>query len=143
MRLWSLHPKYLDAKGLTALWREGLLAQKVLQGETKGYRNHPQLLRFKECPDCQGAIGTYLHYVWQEGTRRNYNFSREKILFYGEDIKLEVTRGQVFYEFILLLEKLKTRDKGKYGELFSIKEVDVHPMFSVKEGIVESWERVH
>jgi len=30
MRLWSLHPRYLDAKGLVALWREGLLAQKVL-----------------------------------------------------------------------------------------------------------------
>ncbi|WP_368086417.1 pyrimidine dimer DNA glycosylase/endonuclease V [Nitrosomonas sp. Nm34] len=26
MRLWSIHPKYLDAKGLLALWREGLQA---------------------------------------------------------------------------------------------------------------------
>jgi len=25
MRLWTLHPKYLDARGLVALWREGLL----------------------------------------------------------------------------------------------------------------------
>lgn len=32
MRLWSLHPSYLDAVGLVALWREGLLARKVLQG---------------------------------------------------------------------------------------------------------------
>jgi hypothetical protein len=32
MRLWSLHPRYLDAKGLQAVWREGLLAKKVLQG---------------------------------------------------------------------------------------------------------------
>jgi hypothetical protein len=29
-RIWSLHPKYLDARGLVALWREGLLAQAVL-----------------------------------------------------------------------------------------------------------------
>ena len=36
MRLWSLHPRYLDAKGLVALWREGLLAQAVLKGQTKG-----------------------------------------------------------------------------------------------------------
>lgn len=35
MRLWTLHPKYLDTKGLVALWREALLAQKVLQGKQK------------------------------------------------------------------------------------------------------------
>jgi carboxyl-terminal processing protease len=29
MRLWSLHPKYLDAQGLVALWREALLAKAV------------------------------------------------------------------------------------------------------------------
>lgn len=43
MRLWSLHPQYLDAKGLVALWREGLLAQAVLAGQTRGYKRHPQL----------------------------------------------------------------------------------------------------
>ncbi|MFP3226243.1 MAG: pyrimidine dimer DNA glycosylase/endonuclease V [Sulfolobaceae archaeon] len=32
MRLWSIHPKYLDTQGLLGLWREGLLAQKVLLG---------------------------------------------------------------------------------------------------------------
>jgi hypothetical protein len=36
MRLWTLHPKYLDARGLVALWREALLAQKVLRGATRG-----------------------------------------------------------------------------------------------------------
>ena len=41
MKLWSIHPKYLDAKGLVALWREALLAQKVLDGKTEGYKNHP------------------------------------------------------------------------------------------------------
>jgi Pyrimidine dimer DNA glycosylase (EC 3.2.2.17)/DNA-(apurinic or apyrimidinic site) lyase (EC 4.2.99.18) len=51
MRLWSIHPKYLDVQGLLGLWREGLLAQKVLLGETKGYRNHPQLIRFKRTSD--------------------------------------------------------------------------------------------
>jgi hypothetical protein len=34
MRLWSLHPKHLDRQGLLAVWREGLLAQEVLRGET-------------------------------------------------------------------------------------------------------------
>ena len=37
MRLWSLHPRCLDAKGLVALWREGLLAQEVLRGKTRDY----------------------------------------------------------------------------------------------------------
>ncbi|MGA2330816.1 MAG: pyrimidine dimer DNA glycosylase/endonuclease V [Syntrophales bacterium] len=46
MRLWSLHPGYVDARGLVALWREGMLARKVLQHQTKGYKNHLQLHRF-------------------------------------------------------------------------------------------------
>lgn len=63
MRLWSLHPVYLDSKGLVALWREGLLAKKVLQGRTKGYKNHPQLLRFKTLDDSINAISLYLKNV--------------------------------------------------------------------------------
>ena len=59
MRLWSLHPKYLDARGLVALWREALLAQAVLRGETRGYRHHPQLARF----DDVGAIAQYLSLI--------------------------------------------------------------------------------
>ena len=51
MRLWTLHPRYLDARGLVALWREALLAQKVLRGKTRGYRAHPQLQRFREQAD--------------------------------------------------------------------------------------------
>jgi len=43
MRIWSLHPKYLDSKGMVALWREALLAKQVLLNKTKGYKNHPQL----------------------------------------------------------------------------------------------------
>ncbi|MFZ2406304.1 MAG: pyrimidine dimer DNA glycosylase/endonuclease V [Methylobacter sp.] len=37
--------------GLLALWREALLAQKVLRGESRGYRHHPQLARFRELVD--------------------------------------------------------------------------------------------
>lgn len=66
MRLWTLHPKYLDRQGLLALWREGLLAQAVLAGKTKGYRNHPQLIRFKSARDPLAAIGCYLTIVHRE-----------------------------------------------------------------------------
>ena len=58
MRLWTLHPRYLDRQGLVALWREALLAQKVLQGQTTGYRHHPQLVRFRAMPDPVAVRGT-------------------------------------------------------------------------------------
>ena len=74
MRLWTLHPKYLDRQGLLGLWREGLLAQAVLQGKTKGYRHHPQLARFQMHPDPVQAIAHYLREVHEEATRRGYNF---------------------------------------------------------------------
>jgi len=55
VRLWSVHPEYLDSRGLVALWREALLAQAVLRGETRGYRRHPRLARFRARPDPTAA----------------------------------------------------------------------------------------
>ena len=75
MRIWSIHPKYLDWKGLGAQWREALLAQKVLQGETKGWRNHPQLNRFKEHPEPLKAVGYYLVQIHIESQKRDYNYN--------------------------------------------------------------------
>jgi len=79
MRLWSIHPGYLDSKGLVALWREGLLAQNVLRGQTQGYRNHPQLLRFRRTGHGEIAIAYYLWHVAAEVDKRNYNFEKKKL----------------------------------------------------------------
>ncbi|HLW43123.1 MAG TPA: pyrimidine dimer DNA glycosylase/endonuclease V, partial [Candidatus Acidoferrales bacterium] len=78
MRLWSLHPSHLDGKGLVALWREGLLAQNVLRGKTKGYRFHPQLNRFRATKKPVIAIGTYLRAVAEEAKSRGYSFDASK-----------------------------------------------------------------
>ncbi|HKP71977.1 MAG TPA: pyrimidine dimer DNA glycosylase/endonuclease V [Pyrinomonadaceae bacterium] len=140
MRLWTVHPKYLDTKGLLAAWREGLLAQKVLQGATKGYRNHPQLTRFKSSPDPVGAIAAYLRGVYEEASGRGYKFGADKISpaeFGGE---LPCTRGQLLYEWNHLKEKLRTRDVKKYGEVCGVAEPEAHPLFEIVEGEVEAWE---
>ena len=79
MRLWTLHPKYLDAKGLVALWREALLAQEVLRGETRGYKHHPQLLRFAKMNNPPAALAAYLKAVHDEAVRRGYKFNTSKI----------------------------------------------------------------
>lgn len=142
MRLWSLHPKYLDAKGLVALWREGLLAQKVLFGKTKGYKNHPQLNRFYECSDPVGAISKYLFYVLKDAQSRNYNFNQEKISATKFSLKIKVTEGQLQYEYKHLLKKLKVRDPNKYEELLKVKNIKPHPLFVIVKGDVEDWEIV-
>ena len=79
MRIWSVHPKYLDKKGLVALWRESLLAKHVLEDKTKGYKNHPQLNRFKQHQQPLHAINYYLSIVQEEATKRGYRFNQEKI----------------------------------------------------------------
>ena len=143
MRLWSIHPKYLDTKGLLGLWRESLLAQKVLLGETKGYKNHPQLIRFKQTKDSILYIGTYLYYVYLEGERRGYKFDKSKIIKYDLNIeKIPIKEGQVKYEFNHLLKKLKERDYRKYEEIKDSKNIEVHPIFYVIPGGIEEWEKV-
>ncbi len=140
MRLWSINPCYLDAKGLVALWRESLLAQKVLQGKTKGYKNHPQLIRFKNSRNPVGVIANYLRCIVDEADNRGYSFDRSKIInkrFIG---KLAVTSGQLNYEFNHLLSKLKERDNDLYNKLCKVKKIDLHPIFYEVKGKVEDWE---
>lgn len=143
MRLWSLHPKYLDVKGLVALWREGLLAQKVLQGKTKGYKNHPQLIRFNDTPNPVVAIACYLSCVVKEADSRGYNFDSTKIDKKLSSCKIPVTKGQIDYEFTHLLQKLKTRDPEKYKKLKEVKRIQLHAMFERKAGAIESWEVIN
>jgi hypothetical protein len=140
MRLWSIHPAYLDVKGLVALWREGLLAQNVLQGNTKGYKNHPQLRRFKNTENPIGAIAGYLKYVADEADIRSYRFDRSKIINKKFKGKLPVTTGQLKYEFTHLLGKLKKRDCELYNQLGRVKKIEPHPVFNKVNGDVEDWE---
>jgi len=140
MRLWSIHPEYLDVKGLVALWREGLLAQKVLLGETRGYKNHPQLHRFKELENSLGVIASYLRYVDEEAKKRGYNFDSNKIIAETITGNILVTSGQVEYEFKHLLNKLKLRDHELYEKLKMTKNIKLHPLFEQQEGGIEQWE---
>ena len=142
MRIWSIHPQYLDAIGLVALWREALLAQKVLAGATQGYRSHPQLARFKRQPDPLGAIGVYLVPVYEEANHRGYHFDRKKIGLEHFSEAIPVTQGQLLYEWKHLLAKLERRDLGRYTELVGLEAPVAHPLFRVVPGQVEEWERM-
>ena len=140
MRIWSIHPKYLDTKGIVALWRETLLAKNVLEGNTKGYKNHPQLIRFKATDNPVEAINQYLAEIWEEATRRGYNFDRNKIDFDFKKIKIEVTIGQMDYEFNHLLKKLELRDRARFDQYKNLNSVDSAQIFKEIEGEIEKWE---
>jgi hypothetical protein len=142
MRIWSLHPQYLDAKGLVALWRETLLAKHVLEGRTKGYKNHPQLNRFKACKDPLNAINFYLSEVHVEAEKRGYHFDAGKINWKLKKTKLRVTDGQLQYEWMHLKRKLKVRDPKKYSTVRSLGKPRTHALFKVVRGPIAPWEVV-
>uniref|UniRef100_UPI0032180E43 pyrimidine dimer DNA glycosylase/endonuclease V n=1 Tax=uncultured Draconibacterium sp. TaxID=1573823 RepID=UPI0032180E43 len=142
MRIWSLHPKYLDTKGLVALWRETLLAKHVLTEQTKGYKNHPQLNRFKAASTPVDFIHQYLAEVYNEAISRGYNFNKSKIDWNFEPGSLTVTTGQIEFEKLHLLKKLQIRDPEKYKFLLSEKDWLPHPLFRVVKGEIENWEIV-
>ena len=141
MRLWSLHPKYLDARGLVACWREGLLARKVLEGNTRGYRNHPQLQRFRDGGDATRLIDTYLHALVDEAEARGYNFDRTKLGSALDGVMLDVTDGQMLYEFEHLRAKLAIRGPARLQQIADVELPLPHPLFRVVPGDVENWER--
>jgi Pyrimidine dimer DNA glycosylase len=142
MRLWTLHPEYLDAQGLVALWREALLAREVLRGRTQGYRHHPQLQRFRSCGSPRSAINRYLAIVWAEAQSRGYKFDRTKL---GRNVavqRIPVTDGQLQYEWRWLLDKLRRRTPIVYRRALEVSAPKVHPLFKVVSGPVAEWENV-
>lgn len=141
MRLWSLHPRHLDPQGLVALWREGLLARAVLHGQTRGYRMHPQLDRFKAHPQPKRAIDAYLAVVQEEATARGYRFDRGKLGRIHRVAPIEVTRGQLDHEWTHLLRKLEARNPALHAR-WRDAAAEAHPLFVLVEGGMADWERV-
>lgn len=154
MRLWSLHPRLLDRQGLTACWREALLAQAVLAGRTRGYRNHPQLDRFRATADPIAAVGSYLAAIADEAEARGYRFDRTKIDASGgdgasvthggsvaRDGTIPVTDGQLSFEWRHLASKLAVRSPAWLPDP-GPGTPSHHPLFHVVAGHVEPWERV-
>jgi hypothetical protein len=137
MRLWSLHPAVLDRVGLVALWREGLLARKVLTGATHGYRSHPQLTRFRACAAPVSTMDAYLHAVQREATRRGYSFDASKLGPKLQVDQIPVTTGQLDYEMEHLFRKVMSRAPDWAKQV----SADPHPLFVVTDGGVEHWER--
>jgi hypothetical protein len=129
----------LDAAGLVALWREGLLAQKVLLGQTKGYRFHPQLERFRASKNPVAAISTYLWAVVDEASARGYSFDATKIAMRRQAVAIPVTQGQLEFEREHLKKKLRVRDRAKYRKLNTTRPKP-HPKLRVVTGRLEPWE---
>ncbi|MYH02523.1 MAG: DNA lyase [Nitrospira sp. SB0675_bin_23] len=141
MRLWSIHPQYLDPRGLVALWREGLLAQAVLRGETTGYKHHPQLLRFRMQSSPIAYIAEYLRSVHEESIKRGYRFDARKIARSRTSKQIDVSRGQIDFEWQHLMKKLETRAPKWREKLMTVTPPIPHPLFRVKPSSIADWER--
>lgn len=162
MRIWSLHPCLLDRRALVACWRETLLAQKVLRGLTRGYTNHPQLIRFRAHPQPLEAVAAYLSGLADEADARGYSFNRALIGAgksvgkncadkaenpYASVSLIPVPLGQLEYELAFLQHKVAGRDPewehrlserlAARGELAAC----AHPLFEVVPGTIEPWEK--
>lgn len=143
MRLWSIHPKYLDTKWLLASWREWLLARNVLLWNTKWYKKHPQLIRFKASFDKIKSIDAFLYQIYLESKNRWYNFDISKIELIKEEWIINVTKWQIKYEFKHLLSKLELRDLDRYNKYLKEKNIEINPIFKIINWDVEEWEKIN
>ncbi len=141
MRLWSLHPKYLDPAGLVAVWREALLAQAVLRGRTAGYRHHPQLVRFREYGSPVKAVNGYLAGIWREASSRGYRFDRSRFRDPHLASAIPIATGQLRHEAGWLKSKLAARCPDMLFRLPATGHPEPHPLFRVVDGPVAVWER--
>lgn len=141
MRLWTIHPQYLDPQGLVALWREALLARAVLRGRTRGYRHHPQLERFRAQASPRFAINAYLAAIHAEAKTRGYCFNEGKIGPQRSVPTISATTGQVSHEWQHLLRKLSVRSPVLHRRWRAVRVPQCHPLFVRVRGPIEPWER--
>src|ERR1700686_4315760 len=141
MRLWTIHPQYLDPHGFVSLWGEALLARAVLRGQTRGYRHHPQLERFRAhaLPRC--AISAYLAAVHSEATARGYAFDKRKIGPLRSIDSISATTGQISFEWRHLMAKLAVRNRELSRQWRTVRVPLCHPLFTPVPGLIEQWER--
>ena len=153
---------------LVACWRETLLAQKVLRGLTRGYTNHPQLIRFRAHPQPLEAVAAYLSGLADEADARGYSFNRA-LIDAGEDstsehgagnnsadkaespyasvARIPVPLGQLEYELAFLQHKVAGRDpewEHQLSERLAARgklAACAHPLFEVVPGTIEPWEK--
>jgi len=130
----------LDSRGLVALWREALLAQAVLGGQTSGYTRHPQLIRFRDSPSPLASIASYLHAVQTEATLRGYRFDATKIISEQKAAPILTTCGQLEYEWGHLITKLHIRDPSWLDNFISLTLPLPHPLFQLIPGPIADWE---
>jgi hypothetical protein len=141
MRLWTIHPRYLDAKGLVAAWREGLLAQRVLADDTRGYRHHPQLIRFRATEDPARSIAAFLVPIAREATARGYIFNDALILASPAEERIPATSGQLLFEWSHLGRKLVHRAPEWLRRWEGLANPDPHPLFEIEHGEIAPWEK--
>nr|MDA3929795.1 hypothetical protein [Prolixibacteraceae bacterium] len=100
-----------------------------------------QLERFKTTKNPINTINFYLESIWLEATRRRYNFDKSKFERVLNIEQIDVTSGQLNFEKKHLLTKLKIRDLKKYDEFAGVSDIEIHPLFHLIDGEIESWEK--
>jgi hypothetical protein len=109
-----------------------------------GWKNHPQLDRFKYHPKPMEAVGFYLKELHIESQRRGYNYNYSKILYPNSQVEtITITMGQIDYEFKILQDRLKKRTPLKYDENLGVTKPEAHPLFKVIPGLPEKWEKAY
>ncbi|OQB09054.1 MAG: hypothetical protein BWY21_00959 [Parcubacteria group bacterium ADurb.Bin216] len=153
MRLWSIHPVYLDDIGLSRCYYEGIGGLKTMLG----MQRHPQLNRFKQSKDPVNNLKYYLIHVYTESVFREKDYKHFELL---EDLCLKsykpdyipVSNKQLEFEIRWLVGKMSTErcynSHQKIERLmydYQNKNISslTHHLFNVVDGEIEDWERSH
>lgn len=132
MRIWKVHPKYLDQKGLSGQWFEAIIAKNSLISKDGYWYNNPQMDIFKNSEDPIDAVNSYLEEVWVEGIRRGYKFKSEYFDDYCPLVTIPITHEDLYSDMNLLGDRVHKRDIDWYNDIWMTgMRVVPHPLFKV------------
>jgi hypothetical protein len=141
MRIWSIHPKYLDSKELLNLWNETIQAKNEFLTKFSGHFSNKQLERFLDLKNPLEAINSYMSSIYREAVKRDFSVDDSFMDWdFDDSIQIPVTAGQISHEISKLKSRLRERDEKKLQKLNGRTFLELHPIFYSVPGTIEEWE---
>ena len=131
MRVWDIHPGFLNRQSLLGEHREIHAIHTVLTKNKKGYSRHPETLRWQ---DHLAALWLRHEEVVAESALRGFNhFQPASRPPDGDCLAQRVHRCSWARQFALLAEKYLSKEQGRIPLPASVKELLAQPRTGVDQ----------
>ncbi len=128
MRVWDIHPGYLNRQSLLGEHRELHGIVSIIVNKKKGYARHPETLRWV---DCGWALNLRHRLLAAEMSLRNFTDKSPVTTRKNKGMWPQTYIDSPFDQFAILCEKYRDKEPGRIGLPHTAQDIWAHHKYSV------------